>query len=151
MSVNSLWSFSPTSELRIISWQHVDHHQVLSVVNNLLTIVACWSHSAFSFVHSTMMTVCDTMHRTVQWCQRRLVFNLHWNSNWLLFHYQLLEHSAGITTLMTILKLQLHCWLCCVFINSTGHLWYSLKYLYSPGTHQVQLHLLWSSTDDLHM
>ena len=30
---NSLWSFSPTSELRIISWRHVNCRQVLSTVD----------------------------------------------------------------------------------------------------------------------
>jgi len=47
-------------------------HQLLpGVVNSRLTTVACRSHLASSFVHSTMMTGCDTMRRVVRWCQPR--------------------------------------------------------------------------------
>ena len=69
---NSLWSFSPTSELKIISRRYVDRRQVSSTVDRRST-VACRSHSAFSFVHSTMTTGCDATRRAVRRCQPRLV------------------------------------------------------------------------------
>jgi len=37
------------------------------------TTVACRSHSAFSFVHSTMTTGCDATRRADRRCQPRLV------------------------------------------------------------------------------
>jgi len=47
---NALWSFSPTSELRTA------RRSSPSVVNSRPTTVAWRSHSASSFVHSTMTT-----------------------------------------------------------------------------------------------
>jgi len=44
-----------------------------SVVNSRPTIVACRSHSASSFVHSTMTTGCDATRRAVRWRQPRPV------------------------------------------------------------------------------
>jgi len=68
---NYLWSFSPTSELRIISQRHIGRRG--EHVNSRPTTVACRSHSAFSFVLSTMTTGCDATRRAFLWCQPRLV------------------------------------------------------------------------------
>jgi len=44
-----------------------------SVVNSRPTTVACQSHLASNFMHSTMTTECDAMCLAVCWCQLRLV------------------------------------------------------------------------------
>jgi len=51
---NSLWSFSPTSELRIIS----DGTSIVAKCCQQST-VTCQSHTASGFEHSKMMTGCD--------------------------------------------------------------------------------------------
>jgi len=75
---NSLWSFSPTSELKIFR-----DSTLANVVDRRPTTVACrshLSHSASSFVYSTMTTGCDATRRAVYWCQPRLVQYI-WTSN----------------------------------------------------------------------
>jgi len=68
---NSLWSFSPTSELRIISRRHVDRSQVLSTVDQRPSLVDHTHHPAWCTAHDD-----DWVWRTrraVRWCQSRLV------------------------------------------------------------------------------
>jgi len=66
-------NLSPTSELRIIFVRACLSSP--SVVNNQLMTIACWSHSASSFVHSMMTTGCDATRHAVHWYQPRLVYS----------------------------------------------------------------------------
>jgi len=70
---NSLWSFSQTSDLRIISWWHIDRRQVLSTVDRWLSPV---DHNwASGFMHSMMMTGCDATRCMVHCCQLKTLHN----------------------------------------------------------------------------
>ena len=68
---NSIWSVSSTN-----LWTKnlsMARQSSPSVVNSWPMIVACRSHAACSFVHSTMMTGYDIVHYVFCWCQPRLV------------------------------------------------------------------------------
>jgi len=67
---NSLWLFSNLWTKNNFATARLSSP---SVVNSRPTTVACRSHSASSFVHSTMTTGCDLTRRAVRCCQPRLV------------------------------------------------------------------------------